>query len=60
MTRLEVPSSPPGADTFEERWEAWQEKGRVSDAKTRVRSRAVFAVLVFTLGVVSLWMVTGG
>jgi hypothetical protein len=62
MTVLEQSSQPGnerGEDTFEERWAAWQARGRARAARTRARARKVGAILVVVLGGVGLWFLIG-
>lgn len=57
MTGLQKSPEPLQAETFEQRWEAWHERGRARERQTRGRFRLSIAIVVFLVGSGALWMV---
>jgi len=57
MTRLQESPDSSQADTFEQRWEAWQERGRARERRARGRLRLGIAALIFLVASGTLWLV---
>jgi hypothetical protein len=59
MSTLTVPSpakaTPPRESTFEERWSAWESRGREHDRIVSRRMRTAMLVLVALVGIALFW-----
>jgi hypothetical protein len=57
MTRLQESPDSSQADTFEQRWQAWQARGRAREQRTRGRLRFSVAALILFVASATLWLV---
>ena len=59
MTRLQEFPDASEADTFERRWDAWQQRGRNRETRMRARFRLGFGALVL-VAAAGVWLVLRG
>lgn len=65
MTSLQASSPPPDDprdDSLDRRWDAWMEKGRARETRTRMSLRAAIAavVIIVVAGAVWAWLASRG